>query len=54
MSTESDFTMIFPALKVGGAKASGVPVCCLTIAGHLEETLHRQNGTESHSLLLVR
>ena len=51
MSTESDFTRIFPTMK-SGAKANGVPVCWLTITGHLEETLHRQNGAESHSLLL--
>jgi len=35
-----------------GTKASGVPVCWLIIAGHLEETVHRQNIAESHPLLL--
>jgi len=53
MSTESDCTGIFPA-KEGGASASGFPVYWLTVVGHLEETLHRKNGTEIHSLLLVR
>jgi hypothetical protein len=32
--------------------ASGVPVCWLIIAGHLEETFHRQNTAGSHPLLL--
>jgi hypothetical protein len=37
-----------------GAKAGEFPVCWLIIAGHLEENLNRQNGTESNSLLHVR
>ena len=53
MSTESECTRKFPTLK-SGTKASEFPVYRLTVAGHLEEILHRQNGTESHSLLLVK
>jgi len=53
MSTESDFTMKFPPWK-NGAKASGFPACWLIIAGHLEETLHRQNVAENESLLLFK
>jgi hypothetical protein len=34
-----------------GAKASGVPVCWLITAGHLEETTFRQNIAESRPLL---
>ena len=49
MSTESDFTRTFPPWE-NGTKASGVPLCWLIIAGHLEETFHRQN----YPLLLFR
>jgi hypothetical protein len=35
-------------------QASGVPVCWLITAGHLEETFHRQNIAESHPLLRFR
>jgi hypothetical protein len=35
-------------------QASAVTVCWLIIAGHLEETLHRQNTAESYPLLLFR
>jgi len=37
-----------------GTKANRVPVCWLIIAGHLEETLHRQNVAENESLLLFK
>jgi hypothetical protein len=50
MSTESDISRTFPPCK-SGTKASGVPVCWLIIAGHLEETFHRENIAESHPLL---
>jgi hypothetical protein len=43
MSTDSDFNRTFPPRK-GGTQASGVPVYWLIIAGHLEETFHRQNN----------
>jgi hypothetical protein len=33
--------------------ASGVPVCWFIVAGHLEVTFHRQNRTESYSLLFL-
>jgi hypothetical protein len=49
----SDFTRKFPPRK-SGTKASGVPVCRLIIAGHLEQTFHRQNIAESHPLLIFR
>ena len=49
--TESDFTRTFPPWK-SDTKASGVPVCWLSIAGHLEETFHRQNVADSQPLLL--
>ena len=52
MSTERDFTRIFPPWK-SGTKASGVPVCRLIIAGYLEDRFHWQNIAESHSLLLL-
>jgi hypothetical protein len=53
MSTENDFTRTFPPWK-SGTKSSGVPVCWLIIAGHLEETFHRQNIAENESLLLFK
>jgi len=49
--TESDFTRTFPTWK-SGTKASGVPVCRMIIAGHLEEMFHRPNVGESLPLLL--
>jgi len=51
MSTESGFTRTFPPWK-SGTKESGVPVCSLVIAGHLDETFRRQNIAESYPLLL--
>jgi len=36
-----------------GTKARGVTVWCLIIAGHLQETLHRQNITECRPLTLL-
>jgi len=45
----SDFTMTFPMWKCS-TKAIGVPECWLIIAGHLEETFHRQNITESSTV----
>jgi hypothetical protein len=48
----NDFTRTFPLRK--GIKASGVPVHWLIIAGHSEQTFHRQNGAENHPLLLYR
>jgi hypothetical protein len=47
MSTESDFTRITPSWK-NDTKARGFPAPWLIIAGHLEETFHRQNIAESH------
>jgi hypothetical protein len=52
MSTKSDVTRTFPPCQ-SGTKASAVPVCWLIIAGHLEETLHRQNAAESHPLYFL-
>jgi hypothetical protein len=49
----SDFTRKFPPRK-SCTKASGVPVCWLIIAEHLEETFHRQNIAGSQQLLLFR
>jgi len=42
MSTDRDFTRIFPPWE-SGTRASGVPECCLIIAGHLEGMFYRQN-----------
>jgi len=42
MSTDSDFSWTFPVMQ-SGAKASGVSVNWLIIAGHLEEMFHKQN-----------
>ena len=53
MSTYSDFTRTFPPRK-SGAKASGVPVCCLIIAGHLDDKYHRPDIVESDSMLRFR
>jgi hypothetical protein len=50
---DSDFTRKCPPWK-NGTNASGVPVCWLIIAEHLEETFNRQNIAESHPLLLFR
>jgi hypothetical protein len=33
--------------------ASGVPVCWIIVAGHLEETFRKQNRAETYSLLLL-
>jgi hypothetical protein len=52
MSMVSDFTRTFPPRK-SGTKTSAVPVCWLIIAGHLEETFHRQNIAEYDPLLLL-
>ena len=52
-SMESDFTRTFPPWK-SNTKASGVPVCWQIIAGHLEDTFHRQNVAVSRPLLLFR
>jgi len=38
----SDFTRIFSPKK-SSTKASEDPVCWVIIAGHLEQTFHRQN-----------
>jgi hypothetical protein len=51
--TESNFIRIFPQWK-SSTKASGVQVCWLIIAGHLEETFHSQNIAENHPLLPFR
>jgi hypothetical protein len=40
--------------RKSSTKASGVLVCWLIIAGHLEQTFHRQYIAESHPLLLFR
>jgi hypothetical protein len=53
MRTVREFTTIFPKWK-GGTKASGVPVCWMITAGHLEETFCGQNIVESNLLLLFR
>jgi hypothetical protein len=42
MSKDSGFTRTFPPWK-SGTNVSGVPVCWLIIAGHFEQTSHRQN-----------
>jgi hypothetical protein len=52
MSTESDFTAIFPPWKIG-TNARGIPVRWLIVAGHLEEMFHRKNIAESHPLLFL-
>ena len=49
----SGFTRTSPPRKCG-TMASGVPVCWLITAGHLEQTFHMQNIAESHPLLLFR
>jgi len=51
MSNESDSNRIFPTWK-SHTKASGVPVCWLIIAGHVEETFHRPNVAERDPVLL--
>jgi len=51
--TESNFIRIFLHWK-SSTRASGVQVCWLIIAGHLEETFHRQNIAGSQPLLLFR
>jgi len=53
MSTDSDFTRTFPPWN-NGAKASGVPVCWLIIAGHLEGKSHRQDIAQSDPMLRFR
>jgi len=53
MSTESDFTRIFPPRK-SDTKANEVPVCRVNIAGHLEVTFHKKNVVANLSLLVFR
>jgi hypothetical protein len=46
---DRDFTRTCPPWK-SSTKTSGVPVCSLIIAEHLEEILNRHNIAESHPL----
>jgi hypothetical protein len=53
ITQEINVIRISPPWK-SGTSVSGVPVLWLFIAGHLEETFHRQHITEIRPLVLFR